>query len=51
MQLTNNEHGEIVGFGPIYACHAFGRPGHDYHTCKQCRDRFELRLQKLGVAR
>jgi len=45
-----NAAGEIAGAGPVHACTMFGAPGHDYHSCPQCKARFELRLQKLGRA-
>jgi hypothetical protein len=50
MTLTHNDRGEIPDHGPVYACARFGAPGHDYHTCKQCQERFKLRLQHLGRA-
>ena len=39
--LGINEHGEIKGCGPLWACDAFGATGHNYQECRVCMARFD----------
>jgi hypothetical protein len=45
MKLHLNEQGEVDGFGPPWACDGYGSHGHDYLTCQDCWDRYELYLR------
>lgn len=42
--MQYNEHGEIAGFGPAWACGDFGTVDHDYQNCPECWDRYQQRL-------
>jgi hypothetical protein len=42
---TANSTGEIAGFGPDWMCADFGKPGHDYPSCKTCWNNFEKRME------
>jgi len=40
-----NEHGEIAGYGPLWACSSFGTAGHNYQECRVCMGKFESWLE------
>lgn len=39
-----NNHGEIAGHGPVWACNDFGTVDHDYQSCPDCRGRYRHHL-------
>jgi len=37
-----NAHGELPGCGPEWACGKYGQEGHDYQTCPDCKEWFDI---------
>lgn len=36
-----NVNGEVPGIGPPWVCENYGKPGHDYGTCRTCYSNYE----------
>lgn len=45
-----NGNGEIVGYGPQWACEEYGSIGHDYQHCHNCHRKYEGHLNRRGAA-
>ncbi len=43
---SGNENGEIPGVGPEWACEDYGKPGHNYYSCRICSRRYEGYLNR-----
>jgi hypothetical protein len=44
-----NEHGELIGVGPSWACETYGTAGHDYFTCPICGINYQHWLSVQAV--
>lgn len=46
-RLQLNEHSELRGLGPSWACQSFGTAGHNYYECPDCQGNYQNWLSRI----